>query len=714
MRRFTPLLRPSHVRPWFLASVLTLACVEPQTAPLPTRASDPAAIAPLTSRVSCVADVRVLRVTCGTGALAESPALFKSASPSGPSRDLILGGQNSFVKLASSNVAYAGDVFSFNTTVTNLIEQSLGTSDGLTVDPAGVRVFMESSPQTLTGSGAIDYTNPAGGGSLVDGFATFTQSNQAYYQYAGILHPLQASSARTWRLHVPSTVLSFSFVVYVDAPVQYPTGWIELTPPAAMVAAGNSVPLTATVKDAVGRTLGGQTVTYSTSNSAVASVSPSGVVGGVADGAATITATSTTRTGSAVIAVGAVAPVAYQLSGLDLGLHADGSAPGSPVSEAKVLALMLRLMPYAKSLRSYSMSNGDEFIVVHGHQLGFQVACSAFLNNSANDPTEIAALNAAIDRGLCDLAVVGTETFTSTPLQEGDLLHFIQLVAPHSNAAGIRVTTAQTFDQYLNHRALFNSVDVVFANFFPYWQGTPVDTAIAPLFEGFQLVDSLARALGKTVIVSEAGHPSAGNAFVASPWGPPGAIPSPTNASSYFLSFASWARALNVPYYYFSAYDEPGKATVQLPQEGHFGIWDGTGVMKTGMQQVFDGVTLPLVGGAGTPSIQFAHVPTKGSLSDVVVTGTVSHVKPADYAVALYIKVSGSWINKPFYEAPAVAVLADGSWRCVYVTGGSDQDATDIAAFLIPITSRPPILVFGQTGTLPSALAAYPTVQVTR
>lgn len=285
---------------------------------------------------------------------------------------------------------------------------------------------------------------------------------------------------------------------------------------------------------------------------------------------------------------------------------------------------------------------------------------------------------------------------------------------PHSSAAGIPVTTAQTYSEYLAHLPLFAAVDVVFANVFPYWQGAPAAVAIAPLHEGFQRVRAIAESLGKTVIVSEAGHPSSGNTVVKPEWGPPGAIPSPFNAADYFQSFGSWARALNVPYFYFAAYDEPAKATAQNPQEGHFGVWDASFVMKTGMQQVFDGVTLPLVGGAGQPSIQFTHVPVKGSTSDLVVTGLAQHVTPADYAVAVYIKVNGFWVNKPFGDAPAVAVLRDGSWRCVYVTGGNDQDATDIVAYLIPVQTRPPVLMYGTTTTLPPSLNAYPSFAVVR
>jgi hypothetical protein len=277
-----------------------LGCGEGLTAPSVT----PPAPAELVTRIACTANVGARQVDCATSAPPPPAIGFKGFTPEGIARDIILGGQNNFVTLASSGVTYTGDVFSFNATVQNRIAQSLGTTDGTTLAPSGVRVFFENPPVMLTGSGTIDYTNPVGGASMVDGFASFTSSNQAYYQYSQILAPNQTSSPRNWRLHVPASVTSFEFYVYVSAPVQFATGWIDLAPSSATLAVGATTTLVPTVRDAVGRTLSGQTVTFASGNTGVATVNSStGVVTAVSGGTATITATSTTRTGTALITV---------------------------------------------------------------------------------------------------------------------------------------------------------------------------------------------------------------------------------------------------------------------------------------------------------------------------------------------------------------------------------------------------------------------------
>src|SRR5207247_5776256 len=57
-----------------------------------------------------------------------------------------------------------------------------------------------------------------------------------------------------------------------------PVASVTVTPASASVAAGNTVQLTATPKDANGNTLSGRVVTWSSSNTAAAVVNASGLV----------------------------------------------------------------------------------------------------------------------------------------------------------------------------------------------------------------------------------------------------------------------------------------------------------------------------------------------------------------------------------------------------------------------------------------------------
>lgn len=96
-----------------------------------------------------------------------------------------------------------------------------------------------------------------------------------------------------------------STVVTVQLP---PVASIAVTPASPSIAVGATVQLSATLRDASGAVLMGRVVTWETSAAATASVSTSGLVGGVAAGTATITARSEGKAGSTLVTVTSAPP----------------------------------------------------------------------------------------------------------------------------------------------------------------------------------------------------------------------------------------------------------------------------------------------------------------------------------------------------------------------------------------------------------------------
>src|SRR3989449_10575693 len=78
-----------------------------------------------------------------------------------------------------------------------------------------------------------------------------------------------------------------------------PVASVTVTPASASVQQGATVQLTATPRDANGTALSGRVVTWGSNNTAVATVSGSGLVSGAGAGAATTTATSGAERGAA-------------------------------------------------------------------------------------------------------------------------------------------------------------------------------------------------------------------------------------------------------------------------------------------------------------------------------------------------------------------------------------------------------------------------------
>jgi len=280
------------------------------------------------------------------------------------------------------------------------------------------------------------------------------------------------------------------------------------------------------------------------------------------------------------------------------------------------------------------------YIPIVAKAMGLNISAGAWLGSDfeANNK-EIESLITIAQAGLADVCVVGNEVLLRGDLSESQLIEYINHVK--TAVPGVPVTTAEVYNVLLRHPAVISACDIVYINIYPFWEGIAIDRAVAFIHEKYKEVK---KAVGnKQIVVAETGWPSDGEIVGE-------AVPGLENACRYFLNFVSWAKAQDINYFYFEAFDEPWKAGYEGPQGSSWGIWNESGTLKSCMQRVFDGETVPdnwskegfLPGQLG---IEFTYVPPYGSFEDL--SGKVTGVKPADYRVAVYIYVEGWW-NKPY------------------------------------------------------------------
>jgi uncharacterized protein YjdB len=163
----------------------------------------------------------------------------------------------------------------------------------VTVAPSTNSIFVQQTAQ-LTAT-----VKDLNGVVVTDRVVTWSSNNPAFVSVSssGVVTGLIPGSAT-----ITATSEGKSGSASVNVTLA-PVATVTVTPPTASVIQGQTQALSATLKDALGNTLTGRTITWTTSAPSFATVSSSGVVTAVAVGSATITATSEGKTGTATITV---------------------------------------------------------------------------------------------------------------------------------------------------------------------------------------------------------------------------------------------------------------------------------------------------------------------------------------------------------------------------------------------------------------------------
>jgi len=175
----------------------------------------------------------------------------------------------------------------------NNYERFAPQSPTAVADPSGMREF-------IVGTGGQDLQKPGGAkpNSQVRNGTTY-----------GVLLLTLDTLSYSWQF-VPIAGQTFTDTGSTDCHTRVPVASVDVSPASASVQVGATVQLTATPKDANGSPLTGRTITWTSGDTSIATVSASGLVAGKKGGGpVTITATSEGKGGTSAITVATV-PVA--------------------------------------------------------------------------------------------------------------------------------------------------------------------------------------------------------------------------------------------------------------------------------------------------------------------------------------------------------------------------------------------------------------------
>lgn len=93
-------------------------------------------------------------------------------------------------------------------------------------------------------------------------------------------------------------------------------------------------------------------------------------------------------------------------------------------------------------------------------------------------------------------------------------------------------------------------------------------------------------------------------------------------------------------------------------------------------------------------------------------SGKVSGVNFKKYGVVVVIKVRGEYWGKPYWDQPITKISSSGNWSCDITTGGVDEEATEVLAFLVLKSYDPPLI--GGDSEIPSDLETNSVATATK
>ena len=216
---------------------------------------------------------------------------------------------NAAVASVSSTGVVTG-ISAGNATITATSEGKSGTAQvAVSVVPVATVTVSPTTASVQTGATTTltATTRDSAGATLTGRAIAWSSSNTAVatVSSAGVVTGVAAGSAT---ITATSEGRSGTAQVTVTAAAPAPVATVTVSPTSASIQTGSTQQLSAVTRDANNNVLTGRTITWSSSNSAVATVSSSGLVTGISAGSATITATSETRTATSAITVTAPAP----------------------------------------------------------------------------------------------------------------------------------------------------------------------------------------------------------------------------------------------------------------------------------------------------------------------------------------------------------------------------------------------------------------------
>ncbi len=224
-------------------------------------------------------------------------------------------------------------------------------------------------------------------------------------------------------------------------------------------------------------------------------------------------------------------------------------------------------------VRTYTSMHGEDKVPEMAQQYGMHVIAGAWVENInhshaddvlADNPVDKAEVDAAVatarrNANVSNL-VIGNEAVLRgdyTPHQMAELLKKVK------KETTVPVSTADVWSVWDQNPELVDAADYLAVHALPYWEGVPVDQAVAYVMDKYDRLH--AKYPDKPIMLAEVGWPSAGPYIK-------GAEPSKVNQARFIRDFLNAARERHINYTIMEGIDQPWKFALEGPAGTSWGL----------------------------------------------------------------------------------------------------------------------------------------------
>lgn len=261
-----------------------------------------------------------------------------------------------------------------------------------------------------------------------------------------------------------------------------------------------------------------------------------------------------------------------KIYGISFSPYLEGQDPSlkSIISQQQIADRLEVIRPFTNWVRTFSCTLGNEEVPRIAKEKSLNTLVGAWIDSDLeNNEKEIENAIRIAKEGHADVLAIGNEVLLREDLEVEDLIAYIRRVK--EAVPFVKVGYVDAYYMFVNYPEIVDECDVLLANCYPFWEHCSLDIAVEYMKKMYNLVKQNAK--GKEIMISETGWPSAGSQYG-------GAVPSYTNAMSYFIQTQKWALSEQIPLFYFSSFDEVWKINHEGEYGAFWGLWDKEGTYK--------------------------------------------------------------------------------------------------------------------------------------